>query len=223
MDNLIGKRFGRWIVIGSTDHKDKVLARCDCGTEKTVWAGNITTGKSLSCGCFRTERIVECSTTHGHTRVRKNNLCSHTYMAWTSMWQRCTNPKNCQYHNYGGRGIKVCDHWKKFENFLADMGEKPRPDMSIDRIDCNKGYSPDNCRWATNQQQSANRRNNVFIEYYGEKYVPNDLSRITGVGPATLSKWSKSSNKMALIRKYELFSEILKGMIDPQWMKEAVE
>lgn len=140
----------RWEVVGDPFKKGRhlmVTKRCECGTVRDVRVNST----SLSCGCLRREMFAEIATTHGMSY-------SPEYRAWRDAIHRCTNPHNSGYHNYGGRGIRVCDRWiESFEAFFADMG--PRPDgMSLDRIDVNGNYEASNCRWATWDQQCANRR-----------------------------------------------------------------
>ena len=116
----------------------------------------------------------------------KHGKCNSTeYGTWRVMLERCNNPNSSKYKLYGGRGIKVCERWHKFEDFYEDMGDKPKG-TSIDRIDNNKGYSPDNCRWATIYEQSSNKRNNVFIEFRGVKRIIAQWARILEMNERTL-------------------------------------
>lgn len=138
-----GERFNKWTLV-SLAANSKWLAKCDCGTVKTVYIDHLVTGKSKGCMAC-TQR-----STHGMTK-------SPEYRTWSSMRQRCLHPLNDRYHQYGGRGIKICEQWGEFSNFLADMG--PRPEStSLDRIDVDGPYSPDNCRWATAKEQMRNQR-----------------------------------------------------------------
>jgi hypothetical protein len=133
---------------------------CECGSEKTVFIGNLRSGHTTSCGCFNLEQIrkVRCD--------YSEYIRGRTYRIWSNMLTRCTNPNVRAYVDYGGRGITVDARWYKFESFLMDMGESP-VGMTIERIDNSRGYTKDNCRWATLTEQGRNKRNNVVIEYRG--------------------------------------------------------
>lgn len=133
--------------------------------DKPVKGSQIKCGKTLSCGCLGRERRTSSRTTHGSTR---NYNKSSEYNAWVVMRDRCHNPNNKNYHNYGGRGIKVCERWDDFSNFINDLGEKPSKKHSLDRIVNDGGYEPSNCRWATLEQQANNKRSTVMIKFRGE-------------------------------------------------------
>jgi hypothetical protein len=148
-------KFGDWVVISGADTA-KPLCRCSCGTEKYVIRKNLRSGISTSCGCVRKQKLIERNTKHGKRFTR-------TWRIWRAMKSRCYNSNVPQYHNYGGRGIIVCESWyNNFENFLKDMGESPEG-SSIDRIDNDGNYEPSNCKWSTAKEQSQNKGNNHKI------------------------------------------------------------
>jgi hypothetical protein len=178
-----GTVFGRWTVIGPERPRSirSYLCRCDCGNTGTVRKEKLLNGTSRSCGCLQREQL----TTHGLTAgaVRQQ---SREYWIWNSMVQRCTNSKSVGYSNYGGRGITVCDRWRSFENFFADMGPRPTALHSIERRDNDKGYAPDNCHWATRQEQNRNRRNTRWITANGETRCLAQWARSLGCTNGTI-------------------------------------
>lgn len=166
--DLAGQKFGEWVV-SSRKIGNRYLCFCSCGKEKMIQSSTLKRGTSKSCGC------------KGKDWCRKHGMeGTLTYSTWAGMKARCNNPENNLYKNYGGRGIKLCEPWNRFVNFLNDMGEKP-PGKSLDRIDPNGDYSPKNCRWATPKMQSRNQRNTIYLEYNGERRPMAEWAEIMGI------------------------------------------
>ena len=160
--DLTGKRFGRLLVIERSPNKGnsrgaRWWCQCDCGNLKSISCKSLKTGRVISCGCYNKEK----ATTHGMTN-------SSEYNSWQSMLNRCENENKDNYDMYGGRGISICDEWHKFDSFYKDMGSKPSPEYSLERIDNNGNYCLENCRWTTTKEQARNRRSNRYLTFNGE-------------------------------------------------------
>lgn len=177
MKDQTGRKFGRLTIISLHERSEKStmhkwLCQCTCGKTVVTAIQNLRTGNTRSCGCLFTEAVVKRNTKHGLMHDHKG-----AYRSWKDLRQRCNNPKNKSYPDYGGRGISVCERWNSFANFFADMGDRPEK-HSIDRIDVNGNYEPDNCRWATDKEQARNKRNNHIMEN-GKTLAEN--SEIAGI------------------------------------------
>lgn len=180
--DLTGQRFGRLLALkwGRTNAgRSAWECQCDCGTVKSVDASSLRGGLSRSCGCGVKESAVQRFTTHGGSK-------SQMYRLWASMIQRCTQPNDGSFARYGGRGITVCERWRDFAAFAADMGPRPSPGHSIDRIDNDGHYDPGNCRWATAHEQGLNKRTNRILELNGKRQAMSVWAKQLGMTSASL-------------------------------------
>lgn len=175
--DLTGRKIGKWNVIQRVNKKKSVthwLCICECGIHSFVSASHLVGGKSTKCKtCHNKEAVKKRPMLHGHAM---NKRSSREYSCWTSMRNRCKNPNDEHWKNYGERGIKVCAEWDDFIVFLNDMGKRPK-NHTLDRIDVNGDYSLRNCRWATQKEQCENKRTNKYLEM-------NDLRK-------TKSQWAR--------------------------------
>lgn len=180
-----GERFDRWLVLGEptgSARHPKVSCVCDCGTNRMVDVYSLRSGGTRSCGCLIGETASKLRATHGQSRVGK---MTPTYRSWMLMNRRCHNEHSKEYYMYGGAGVTICERWSSFENFYADMGERPAG-TTLDRIDGTRGYSPDNCRWATPAQQSLNRKSTHWIEHNGRRLCVKQWAEELGVSDNTI-------------------------------------
>lgn len=181
-----GHRFGRLVAICRVSipgERPSWRFRCDCGVETVKRMSDVTTGRTRSCGCLSRETAAVRRRTHGHA---VGYSASPTLRAWNEMKKRCLNRNAKRFQDYGGRGITICDRWLSFENFLEDMGERPAPNLSLDRIDNDGDYEPNNCRWATNKEQCRNQRKTVFVQHEGKSVSLAEFAEIMGVNYWTL-------------------------------------
>lgn len=192
---VIGNKYGKLTpieVIGK--NKNGLLLYnciCDCGNIKVVGSRYLTEGKITSCGCAR--------------KKSKGKSNSITYKSWISAKQRCLNPNNHNYKNYGRRGIKMCEKWiNSFVAFLEDMGERPSSNHTLDRIDNNGNYEKSNCRWATKREQSNNTRTNRLIKINDKEITVSEFSRKYGINISNVFyELKKGMNPKDIIEKYK--------------------
>lgn len=175
---LVGRTFGRWKVIGLSDSTNrKIRCQCLCGTIKEVFIFGLENNTSTSCGCFAREETSKIKKTHGlrHSAV---------YKRWCGMRSRSSG----KWYDKTYKNVTCDPSWKKFENFYKDMGDLPTPKHSLDRIDNNKGYSKDNCRWATRQEQQVNRRMTKWITFNGETLYVKQWAQRLGTSGSNILK-----------------------------------
>ncbi len=179
--DLEGKRFSRWTVLGYAGPSGRATfwwCRCDCGSIRSVDAATLINSTSRSCGCLSAELTRSRSLKHGMSKTI-------VYRCWQQMLQRCNNPKKLGYANYGARGISVCKRWSCFQKFFSDMGVPPNG-MSLERVDNNGNYNPANCVWATYKQQARNTRNTRRFVIEGQLRTLSELVESVGINHSTL-------------------------------------
>lgn len=197
--DLTGQRFGGLLVLyrDASVRRDRSvttmwMCRCDCQTVRSFSAGGLRKGQVKSCGCLKARVMCAIASATGESRHGSaERRWASEYNTRRSMIARCHNPNRKDFLHYGGRGIRVCDRWREsFENFFADMGPKPSPKHSIDRIDLNGHYEPGNCRWATVAEQMSNRSDSRYLTIDGVTLTMAEWSRRTGVHNTTI-RWRK--------------------------------
>lgn len=181
---MVGRRYERLEVIcekGKDSRGEYLwLCKCDCGEEIITTGGNLRSGNTKSCGCWNVEMFVSKTYRHGMKDSR-------IYSIWASMRRRCNVESSHAYKDYGGRGIKVCERWNRFINFYEDMISGYADDLTLDRINPNGNYEPENCRWATTKEQARNKRNTKFIEHKGKKATAIEWQEISGTDATTIN------------------------------------
>lgn len=181
---IVGQQFGNWTVISRAiprrDSGSRAMwtIRCECGAERAIAGPRLKKSTPSCSACNPRHGRGHGVVNHGYTSAGKR---SPVYSSWANMIARCTYPSNPAFAHYQRRGITVCDRWRDFRNFLADMGERPSPNHTLDRIDNNGNYEPGNVRWATKREQANNRVTNIRFDYRGKSYTMAELARATGV------------------------------------------
>lgn len=185
--DITGQTYGRLTAIRSekrTGSTTPWIFRCECGNITRVSLANVRNGHTKSCGCLAIETTVNRSRVHGEGSRKQK---SPEYKAWKGMKTRCHDPRDKSFERYGAKGVTVCGRWRNsFAHFLADMGRKPSPCHSIDRIENSLGYQPGNCRWATDVEQANNHANNRKITFNGKTMNLGQWAKAIGIKPNTL-------------------------------------
>lgn len=189
--DLTGQRYGRLFVQSLQPRQEwrglhaEWLCVCDCGNTSVVRSSDLRNGVTVSCGCHRKQKASQRLRTHGKSRTAEFGI-------WLGMKERCYRQSSPHYERYGARGIRICDRWRHdFAAFIADMGERPSIRHSIDRIDTNGDYSPENCRWATPLQQARNRRSNARLVFNGKTMCLTEAAEASGLKISTLkNRWT---------------------------------
>ena len=200
-ESLIGKRFGRLVVKKQTEQRKsgEIVweCLCDCGNITTGSTGQLNQGKKQSCGCLARESSAKRATKHGLVKTR-------VYRIYRHILDRCLNTNHVHYKNYGGRGITICQLWlDDFVNFYNwAIANGYQDGLSIDRIDVNGNYEPDNCRWSSNVEQSNNTRTNKYVTYNNETHTLADWARIIGINPKRIYGKLKHHKIEELIEDY---------------------
>lgn len=165
---IVGNKYDRLLVTAKLVG-DRFDCLCDCGKEVSRSRWTLQSNQKKSCGCWRIEMIVERCTTHGKSHTL-------THRSWGYMRSRCLDPNSSSYSYYGGRGVTICKQWDSFEQFLKDLGPRPKG-KTLDRIDPNGNYEPSNCRWATRREQCWNKRNSRIVTAFGESKILEEWAR----------------------------------------------
>jgi len=248
----VGDVYGRLKVVeelpsrkGTSGTKRWLLCRCSCGVETEVRLGHLRSGHTLSCGCFRPARSPGEISPESLANMRGDNYHgmedSPEYSVWKGIKKRCYYPRSRGYANYGGRGIRLCSGWKSsFKSFHDDMGSRPSPEHQIDRIDGECHYScghceecmendwESNCRWATRAEQNRNRRDNVWLEFRGDRLCMKDMAEKYGMTKGTLydrleNEWSLREALLTPVRAWKTdrkFNQVPESERDSEWHRD---
>lgn len=197
--DITGQTFGRLTVIGISHRSNKKIfwnCKCLCGNKAFVAGNKLKSGWTQSCGCLQKERAGKAAHKHG---LRKSRF----YGIWKGMLKRCYDPRDTNYHNYGGRGITVCEDWKNSIEFFDNWcnNSEYSEGLTLDRIEVNGNYEPDNCQWATMREQANNKQNTVYVYVNGVQHTVSDIHRLYGMSKTCVHKFSK---------QYENFSDAIK-------------
>lgn len=204
-ENLIGKKFGRLTVISEsfrgfakkTSRQSRTYAnvKCECGKTKRVQIYYLKNKHTTSCGCVQVEITQARSITHGSSNTPE-------YRAWAALKRRCLNKNRKEYLNYGGRGIIVCKRWiNSFEKFYKDMGKRPSPKLTVERVNNNGNYEPSNCVWDTKTAQARNRRTTKWLKCNGERGLLSDWAKKLNISPSTLHNRLRKNTLESIVEK----------------------
>ncbi|MDR2536565.1 MAG: hypothetical protein LBD29_11110 [Treponema sp.] len=206
IENLIGKKYGRWTVMSKAEKGRHIYYECccDCGAKKKIRASSLISGRSKSCGCLLKERLSQRP-----NNIKHNKSSTRLYKIWSGMKKRCNQKMADKYKDYASKGIVVCKEWQ--DSFLAfydwSINNGYADNLSIDRINPKGNYEPNNCRWASNQTQSENRQNVVLYDYFGEKLSGHALSIRLGFWPGYVREQIRSGKKILTIEKDKIVWE----------------
>jgi len=203
--NLIGKRFGRWTVVSRYPIKSKNGSICWncvclCGQKRIIRSSSLKSSATKSCGCLKVDKVKVQNKTHGLSESKE-------YSIWKAMRMRCNNPDHPSYKNYGGRGIKVCKRWNKsFSAFISDIGKRPSPKHTIERINNDGNYCPENCCWATRDRQSRNSRQTHLITYAEKTQCITDWAKEWNINRNTFAALIAKGKTMKYI--FDNYSQV---------------
>ena len=186
MNNLTNKRFGEWSVmsfVGRNKYRQPIWkCRCSCGTVREIPESNLTRKASTNCGCLKSKNQRKRAYKHGKVNTP-------LYRSWANMLQRCNNPKNPRFKDYGGRGVAVCEEWKDFTNFAKWANQNGYIEgLTIERVDVDGDYSPENCKWVPLREQSLNKRTTLYVTFNNEKKSLKEWAERFNISYGSLKK-----------------------------------